>query len=60
MYEANGDVPSAVACYEKAAHYFLTDNKKSNAKEIKIKTAVLLTSNGERYTDAAAIFEAAG
>ena len=43
-----------------AAHFFTVDNKKSQASQINLKLATMITTHGEQYTDAANIFEIAG
>ena len=44
----------------KAAHYFNTDNKKSNAAQIQQKLALLMTTHGDKFLEAAIIFESSG
>jgi len=60
MYETGGDFDSAIACYQKAAHYFVTDNKKSNANQLNLKLAVLITTHTDKYIDGANVFENIG
>lgn len=60
IYEACGDYDSALTCYQKAAHYFTVDNKKSQANQISLKLATLITTHSDKYIEAADIFEKIG
>lgn len=50
----------SLSLYQQAVHYFITDNKKSNASQLNQKCATLMTMHAEKYTEGAAIFEGVG
>ena len=60
IYEACNDYNSALTCYQKAAHYFTVDNKKSQANQINLKLATMISTHSDKYIEAADIFEKIG
>lgn len=59
IYEADGNIASAIESFEGAANLFSNDNKKSVAQQCMLKIAALASGNDD-FMKAAEIYEAVG